>query len=140
MHMSKKKRKKLQRHHEEHCLRLKNASCFYLFCFFSLLLCISSDQKPWIVKKLDLYAVVLPSAKRGPCNTRYASRITLDFVNATMPQCAQTDMKELCFPHSDTSNPHIMENRFPGAFRRLQRLTRVNVCPNYTISYSVESG
>lgn len=67
-------------------------------------------------------------------------QITLDFVNATLPQCAQTDTKELCFPHRDTSNPHIMENRFPGALRQLQRLTRLNVCPNYTISYSVESG
>uniref|UniRef100_A0A3Q2DS66 Proto-oncogene tyrosine-protein kinase receptor Ret n=1 Tax=Cyprinodon variegatus TaxID=28743 RepID=A0A3Q2DS66_CYPVA len=53
---------------------------------------------------------------------------------------ASTDMKELCFPHRDTSNPHIIENRFPGVLRQLRRLTRLNVCPNYTISYSVESG
>uniref|UniRef100_A0A3Q3W938 Proto-oncogene tyrosine-protein kinase receptor Ret n=1 Tax=Mola mola TaxID=94237 RepID=A0A3Q3W938_MOLML len=46
----------------------------------------------------------------------------------------------LCFPHRDTSNPHITENRFPGALRQLRRLTRTNVCPNYTISYNVESG
>uniref|UniRef100_A0A3Q0R2T3 Proto-oncogene tyrosine-protein kinase receptor Ret n=1 Tax=Amphilophus citrinellus TaxID=61819 RepID=A0A3Q0R2T3_AMPCI len=73
------------------------------------------------------------------CITRKPAQITLDFVNTTLPQCAQTDMKELCFPHRDTSNPHIMENRFPAALRQLQRLTRLNVCPNYTISYSVES-
>ncbi|XP_076025463.1 proto-oncogene tyrosine-protein kinase receptor Ret [Genypterus blacodes] len=73
------------------------------------------------------------------CFSRNPLRITLDFVNASVPLCAQTDMKELCFPHKDTFNPHIMENRFPGAFRQLRRLTRINVCPNYTISYSVES-
>uniref|UniRef100_A0AAQ4RFS0 receptor protein-tyrosine kinase n=1 Tax=Gasterosteus aculeatus aculeatus TaxID=481459 RepID=A0AAQ4RFS0_GASAC len=49
-------------------------------------------------------------------------------------------LDELCFPHRDTSNPHIMENRFPGALRQLRRLTRLNVCPNYTITYNVESG
>ncbi|XP_076599868.1 proto-oncogene tyrosine-protein kinase receptor Ret isoform X1 [Chaetodon auriga] len=97
-------------------------------------------QKSWSVKKLFLHAVVLPNfTKRSQCMNRNYPRITLDFVNATMPQCAQTDMKELCFPHRDTSNPHIMENRFPGALRQLRRLTRLNVCPNYTISYNVES-
>ncbi|XP_068183940.1 proto-oncogene tyrosine-protein kinase receptor Ret isoform X2 [Antennarius striatus] len=97
-------------------------------------------QKSWSVKKLFLHAMVLPNpTRKSLCTSRSAPRITLDFVNATMPQCAQTDEKELCFPHRDTSNPHIMENRFPGALRQLRRLTRVNVCPNYTISYNVES-
>uniref|UniRef100_A0A665THQ1 Proto-oncogene tyrosine-protein kinase receptor Ret n=1 Tax=Echeneis naucrates TaxID=173247 RepID=A0A665THQ1_ECHNA len=90
--------------------------------------------------KLALHAMVLPStSKTSNCISR-APRITLDFVNATLPTCDRTDMKELCFPHRDTSNPHIMENRFPGALRQLRRLTRLNVCPNYTITYSVESG
>uniref|UniRef100_H3C2S0 Ret proto-oncogene receptor tyrosine kinase n=1 Tax=Tetraodon nigroviridis TaxID=99883 RepID=H3C2S0_TETNG len=66
-------------------------------------------------------------------------RITLDFVNAMMPQCGETDLKELCFPRKDTSNPHITENRFPGGLRQLRRLSWLNVCPNYTISYSVET-
>lgn len=119
---------------KEHCLRLK---CI-LFWFW---LCVSSDQKSWSVKKLFLQALVLQDfTKKSQCSGRNPIRITLDFVNATMPQCAQTDMKELCFPHRDTSNPHIMENRFPGALRQLRRLTRLNVCPNYTISYNVESG
>lgn len=91
--------------------------------------------------KLSLKAMVLPYFTKKPqCNSRSFFRITLDFVNATMPQCAQTDMKELCFPHRDTSNPHIMENRFPGPLRQLRRLTRLNVCPNYTISYNVDPG
>lgn len=108
--------------------------------FFSCL-CFSSDQKSWSVRKLYLHAMVLPAVtKRSQCITRFPPRISLDFVNATVPQCAQTDMKELCFPHRDTSNPHIMENRYPGALRQLRRLTRLNVCPNYTISYNVESG
>ncbi|XP_040906616.1 proto-oncogene tyrosine-protein kinase receptor Ret isoform X2 [Toxotes jaculatrix] len=98
------------------------------------------NQHSWSVKKLVLHVIVLPEfSKRFHCINRNALRITLDFVNATLPQCAQTDAKELCFPHRDTSNPHIMENRFPGALRQLRRLTRLNVCPNYTISYSVES-
>lgn len=102
---------------------------------------VSSDQHSWSVKKLTLHAMVSPDfIKRSHCINRNALRITLDFVNASLPQCARTDMKELCFPHRDTSNPHIKENRFPGAIRQLRRLTRVNVCPNYTISYSVESG
>uniref|UniRef100_A0A8C5I8J8 Proto-oncogene tyrosine-protein kinase receptor Ret n=1 Tax=Gouania willdenowi TaxID=441366 RepID=A0A8C5I8J8_GOUWI len=90
---------------------------------------------------LFLHVMVLSNfARKSHCITKNSARITLDFVNATMPQCAQTDMKELCFPHRDTSNPHIMENRFPGALRQLRRLTRLHVCPNYTITYSVESG
>ncbi|XP_054654100.1 proto-oncogene tyrosine-protein kinase receptor Ret isoform X1 [Dunckerocampus dactyliophorus] len=94
----------------------------------------------WSVKKLSLHVMVLPKfTKKSLCATRNNPRIILDFVNATMPQCAQTDMKELCFPHRDTSKPHIMENRFPGAIMQLRRLTRQNVCPNYTISYSIES-
>ncbi|XP_073338370.1 proto-oncogene tyrosine-protein kinase receptor Ret [Pagrus major] len=97
-------------------------------------------QRSWSVKKLFLQAMVLQNfTKKFQCNIRNSIRFTLDFVNATMPQCAQTDMKELCFPHRDTSNPHITENRFPGALRQLRRLTRLNVCPNYTISYNVES-
>uniref|UniRef100_A0A7N6FLQ6 Ret proto-oncogene receptor tyrosine kinase n=1 Tax=Anabas testudineus TaxID=64144 RepID=A0A7N6FLQ6_ANATE len=83
---------------------------------------------------------VLSGVQSTPqCISRNVPRITLDFVNATLPRCAQTDLKELCFPHRDTSNPHIMENRFPGAIRQLRRLTRINICPNYTITYNVES-
>ncbi|XP_033956030.1 proto-oncogene tyrosine-protein kinase receptor Ret [Pseudochaenichthys georgianus] len=93
-----------------------------------------SNQPSWSVKKLVLLAMV---SKRPQCKN--PTRITLDFVNATLPHCAQTDLKELCFPHRDTSNPHIMENRFPGALRQLRRLTRLHVCPNYTVSYHVES-
>ncbi|XP_029962822.1 proto-oncogene tyrosine-protein kinase receptor Ret isoform X2 [Salarias fasciatus] len=96
-------------------------------------------QKSWSVKKLFLHAMVLPNVPRKLKCPSSSARIVLDFVNATMPRCGQTDMKELCFPHRDTSNPHIMENRFPGALRQLRRLTRLHVCPNYTISYSVES-
>lgn len=126
--------KKELSHQNQHCLRLK--------CLFSLFwLCITSDQNSQSVKKLYLHAMVLPNfTRKSLCNSRSSPRITLDFVNATMPQCAQTDMKELCFPHRDTSNPHITENRFPGALRQLRRLTRLTVCPNYTISYNVESG
>ncbi|XP_071769330.2 proto-oncogene tyrosine-protein kinase receptor Ret [Centroberyx gerrardi] len=83
--------------------------------------------------------VMYGPTRKPQCLGINSPRLTLNFVNATMPQCAQTDMEELCFPHRDTSNPHIIENRFPGALRQLRRLTRLNVCPNYTISYSMES-
>ncbi|XP_072247477.1 proto-oncogene tyrosine-protein kinase receptor Ret [Leuresthes tenuis] len=97
-------------------------------------------QNSWPVKKLFLQAMVLNNfTKRSQCIIERPAHITLDFVNGTVPRCAETDMKELCFPHRDTSNPHITENRFPGALRQLRRLTRLNVCPNYTISYNVES-
>lgn len=97
------------------------------------------NSKP--VKKLYLYAIVLANQTRRPlCSSKTYVRIILDFVNGTIPHCAKTDMKELCFPHRETANPHIKENRFPGALRQLRRLTRLHVCPNYTISYSVESG
>lgn len=107
----------------------------------SLCFCCVSDQSSQSVKKLSLHIMALPGfTKSSLCNSRSCPRITLEFVNATMPQCGQTDLKELCFPHKDTSNPHITENRFPGALRQLRRLSRFNVCPNYTISYNVETG
>ncbi|XP_008428251.1 proto-oncogene tyrosine-protein kinase receptor Ret isoform X1 [Poecilia reticulata] len=96
-------------------------------------------QNSWPAKRLTLQVMALNSvSKRAPCS-RNSAHITLDFVNGSMPRCAQTDMKELCFPHRDTSNPHIIENRFPGVLRQLRRLTRLAVCPNYTITYGVES-
>ncbi|MEQ2220872.1 hypothetical protein ILYODFUR_010003 [Ilyodon furcidens] len=97
-------------------------------------------QNSWPAKRLSLQVMALNNfSKRAACISRNSAHITLDFVNASIPQCAQTDMKELCFPHRDTSNPHIIENRFPGVLRQLRRLTRLSVCTNYTISYSVES-
>jgi len=99
-----------------------------------------ADEHSWAVQKLVLRATVAPSFTRKPACISNTVRITLDFVNATLPRCARTDLKELCFRHRDTSNPHVMENRRPGALRQLRRLGRMNVCPNYTISYSVESG
>uniref|UniRef100_A0A8C6SDP3 receptor protein-tyrosine kinase n=1 Tax=Neogobius melanostomus TaxID=47308 RepID=A0A8C6SDP3_9GOBI len=73
------------------------------------------------------------------CGHRKTARIVLDFMNASVPQCAQTDPKELCFPHKDGAIPHVMENRYPGALRQLRRLSRAGACPNYTITYNVES-
>uniref|UniRef100_A0A3Q2QS21 Proto-oncogene tyrosine-protein kinase receptor Ret n=1 Tax=Fundulus heteroclitus TaxID=8078 RepID=A0A3Q2QS21_FUNHE len=100
----------------------------------------SLSQNSWPAKRLSLLVMALNNvSKRATCIPKISAFITLDFVNASMPQCAQTDMKELCFPHRDTSNPHIIENRFPGVLRQLRRLTKLAVCPNYTISYGVES-
>uniref|UniRef100_A0A3B3WST2 Proto-oncogene tyrosine-protein kinase receptor Ret n=1 Tax=Poecilia mexicana TaxID=48701 RepID=A0A3B3WST2_9TELE len=101
-----------------------------------------TDFMPLLNALPDVYALFMALnsvSKRAPCS-RNSAHITLDFVNGSMPRCTQTDMKELCFPHRDTSNPHIIENRFPGVLRQLRRLTRLAVCPNYTITYGVESG
>ncbi|XP_033835766.1 proto-oncogene tyrosine-protein kinase receptor Ret [Periophthalmus magnuspinnatus] len=98
------------------------------------------NQKLWSVQKLTLKTMALPSSSsRSQCSNKKVARIVLDFVNATVPQCGQTDLKELCFPHRDSCIPHIMENRYPGAVRQLRRLSRAGVCPNYTITYNVES-
>ncbi|XP_062319953.1 proto-oncogene tyrosine-protein kinase receptor Ret isoform X2 [Osmerus eperlanus] len=64
--------------------------------------------------------------------------VTLTFVNATVPLCGQTKMEKLCFPDHNL-NLHIKENRFPGSLLQLRPLSRLNICPNYTISYSIES-
>uniref|UniRef100_A0A8C6SER6 Proto-oncogene tyrosine-protein kinase receptor Ret n=1 Tax=Neogobius melanostomus TaxID=47308 RepID=A0A8C6SER6_9GOBI len=97
------------------------------------------NQK-WSVYKLFLRTMVLPSVPSGrQCGHRKTARIVLDFMNASVPQCAQTDPKELCFPHKDGAIPHVMENRYPGALRQLRRLSRAGACPNYTITYNVES-
>lgn len=107
---------------------------------FVLFVLASSAQNSGPAKRLSLKVMALNNLSKRLTCSRNPAHITLDFVNGSMPQCSQTDMKELCFPHRDTSNPHIIENRFPGVLRQLRRLTRLNVCPNYTISYSVESG
>ncbi|KAK7901695.1 hypothetical protein WMY93_018464 [Mugilogobius chulae] len=76
------------------------------------------NQKSWSVQKLFLRTMVLnSSSSRSQCSHKRTARIILDFVNASVPQCGQTDLKELCFPHRDASIPHVMENRFPGALR-----------------------
>lgn len=109
--------------------------------FVCLLWLFPSDHNSWPAKRLSLQVMALNNySNRASCIPKNSAHITLDFVNASLPRCAQTDMKELCFPHRDTSNPHIIENRFPGVLRQLRRLTRLAVCPNYTISYGVESG
>uniref|UniRef100_A0A3B4A2A8 Proto-oncogene tyrosine-protein kinase receptor Ret n=1 Tax=Periophthalmus magnuspinnatus TaxID=409849 RepID=A0A3B4A2A8_9GOBI len=93
-----------------------------------------------LLSKDQLYMYLSVLSSRSQCSNKKVARIVLDFVNATVPQCGQTDLKELCFPHRDSCIPHIMENRYPGAVRQLRRLSRAGVCPNYTITYNVESG
>lgn len=73
------------------------------------------------------------------CNLLPKVEVSLTFINATAPPCGQVKPEKLCFPDRD-SNPHIRENRMPGALRQLRRFTRMNVCPNYTISYGVKAG
>uniref|UniRef100_A0A8C7UPR1 Proto-oncogene tyrosine-protein kinase receptor Ret n=1 Tax=Oncorhynchus mykiss TaxID=8022 RepID=A0A8C7UPR1_ONCMY len=52
-------------------------------------------------------------------------RVSLTFINDTVPPCGQTrpELENLCFPDKDL-NSHIKENRFPGAIRQLRQLTR----------------
>ncbi|KAI7805213.1 proto-oncogene tyrosine-protein kinase receptor Ret [Triplophysa rosa] len=76
--------------------------------------------------------------KRTMCNLLPKVEVSLTFINATAPPCGQVKLEKLCFPDRDL-NPHIRENRMPGALRQLRRFTRMNVCPNYTISYGVKA-
>ncbi|KAK0149935.1 Proto-oncogene tyrosine-protein kinase receptor Ret [Merluccius polli] len=100
---------------------------------------VSTDKSSGAVKKLPLSAMALPRpTSRTHCRNQPA-RLSVIFVNATMPSCGQTAMQQLCFPPRVPPTPHIMENRFAGPVQQLRRLTKLNVCPNYTVSYSVES-
>ncbi|XP_069045218.1 proto-oncogene tyrosine-protein kinase receptor Ret isoform X1 [Lepisosteus oculatus] len=64
--------------------------------------------------------------------------IYINFYNTTAPSCSQQMPKQLCFPEHDSS-PHIKENRLPGVFRQLRRLPPHYLCPNLTITYSIET-
>lgn len=77
--------------------------------------------------------------QKGMCTFLPKVEVKLIFINDTAPSCGQVKLSTLCYPDKD-SNPHITENRMPGALRQLRRFTRMSICPNYTISYGVESG
>ncbi|XP_067242391.1 proto-oncogene tyrosine-protein kinase receptor Ret [Chanodichthys erythropterus] len=76
--------------------------------------------------------------QKGMCTFLPKVEVKLIFINDTAPSCGQIKLSTLCYPDKD-SNPHITENRMPGALRQLRRFTRMSICPNYTISYGVES-
>ncbi|CAL8257054.1 unnamed protein product [Lota lota] len=91
------------------------------------------------VKKLTLTAMALTRpTSRTQCRNQPA-RLYVIFVNDTVPPCRDNDLQRLCFPSRVPPTPHIMENRFAGPVQKLRRLPLLNVCPNYNISYSVES-
>lgn len=91
-------------------------------------------------KDLNLKVGVSPvPPQKGMCMFLPKVEVKLVFINDTAPSCGQVKLSTLCYPDKD-SNPHIIENRMPGALRQLQRFTRMSICPNYTISYGVEAG
>ncbi|KAF4105797.1 proto-oncogene tyrosine-protein kinase receptor Ret isoform X1 [Onychostoma macrolepis] len=91
------------------------------------------------VKDLNLKVGVSPvPVQKQLCPFLPAVEVKLMFINDTAPSCGQVELKTLCFPDK-VSKPHITENRMPGALRQLRRFTRMNICPNYTISYGVEA-
>lgn len=96
------------------------------------LLASSSSAKRLLLK------VALMSPKMQ-CTQSPNVEVVLIFLNATVPTCGQMKIETLCFPERDIS-PHIKENRMPGALRQLRRFTHADLCPNYTISYRVETG
>uniref|UniRef100_A0A8C2JT84 Proto-oncogene tyrosine-protein kinase receptor Ret n=1 Tax=Cyprinus carpio TaxID=7962 RepID=A0A8C2JT84_CYPCA len=97
----------------------------------------SSSVRP--VKDINLKVGVssLPMQK-AICRFLPTVEVKLIFINDTAPSCGQVELKTLCFPDK-VSNPHITENRLQGALRQLRRFTHMNICPNYTISYAVET-
>lgn len=88
------------------------------------------------VKKIILKAVAANQTERRVF-CFFSVEINLMFVNATAPPCEQ--IKQLCFPDRDVT-PHITENRLPGALYQLRRLARSHLCPDYTVSYSIDAG
>lgn len=76
---------------------------------------------------------------RVMCTISPTVEVKLSFINDTAPSCGQVELSTLCFPEK-ISNPHITENRMPGALRQLRRFTHMSICPNYTISYGVVAG
>ncbi|XP_052007438.1 proto-oncogene tyrosine-protein kinase receptor Ret isoform X2 [Xyrauchen texanus] len=91
------------------------------------------------LKKLTVKVTAsLMPVQKIMCNLLPKVEVSLTFINATAPSCGHVKLENLCFPDRDT-NPHIRENRMPGALRQLRRFTRMSVCPNYTISYRVEA-
>lgn len=89
-------------------------------------------------ERLTLKVSAVPSLK-APCASFLTADVSLTFFNNTAPTCGHMKLEKLCFPGSD-KNPHIKENRMPGALRQLRRFTHADLCPNYTISYRVETG
>ncbi|XP_066534640.1 proto-oncogene tyrosine-protein kinase receptor Ret isoform X2 [Hoplias malabaricus] len=88
-------------------------------------------------KRLTLKVVANPVSQEVSCSHPKLD-ISLTVNNATAPLCGQIKKENLCFPYRDI-NPHIKENRLPGALRQLRRFTFADLCPNYTISYRVEA-
>nr|CAA64146.1 receptor tyrosine kinase [Danio rerio] len=72
------------------------------------------------------------------CTILPTVEVKLSFINDTAPSCGQVELSTLCFPEK-ISNPHITENREPGALPTA-RFTHMRICPNYTISYGVVAG
>ncbi|XP_072533089.1 proto-oncogene tyrosine-protein kinase receptor Ret [Salminus brasiliensis] len=85
-----------------------------------------------------LKVVAASGPQKSVCLHHPKVDVSLTFINATAPPCGQIKLEKLCFPDRDM-NPHIKENRLPGALRQLRRFTQADFCPNYTISYNVEA-
>lgn len=92
-----------------------------------------------IAKKLSLKVLAAPVSQKMSCNHHSKVEVSLTLLNATAPSCGQIKPERLCFPDQDT-NPHIKENRLPGALRQLRRFTHADICVNYTISYKLKTG
>lgn len=89
-------------------------------------------------KKITLKAVAYYApVQRVICYAQPTVEINLMLINATAPPC--DPIKQLCFPDRDVT-PHITENRLPGALYQLRRLARSYLCPDYSVSYSIDSG
>uniref|UniRef100_A0A8C5AC14 Proto-oncogene tyrosine-protein kinase receptor Ret n=1 Tax=Gadus morhua TaxID=8049 RepID=A0A8C5AC14_GADMO len=112
--------------------------CLHLFLYSFIPL---SGKRPVTVRKLLLTAMVLNRANsRTQCGRQHA-RLSLTFVNETVPPCGgDHGLQQLCFPSRAPPTPHIMENRLAGPVQQLRRLPLLNMCPSYNVSYSVESG
>uniref|UniRef100_A0A8C9TE36 Proto-oncogene tyrosine-protein kinase receptor Ret n=1 Tax=Scleropages formosus TaxID=113540 RepID=A0A8C9TE36_SCLFO len=92
------------------------------------------------VKLLTLTAEAVPRTHGSSgCGGSLSVPILISFISATVPTCNETKLSRICYPEKEFI-PHIMENRPPGPFLQLQRLTHKDLCPNFTITYNIDSG
>ncbi|XP_023677187.1 proto-oncogene tyrosine-protein kinase receptor Ret isoform X1 [Paramormyrops kingsleyae] len=99
---------------------------------------VPSSSLTMSLKRLSLKATVtLEPQQNLSCFWSPTVNIILTFIN-TAPPCDHQNLIKMCFPEKDAS-PHIKENRWSGPFRQLRRLTYQDLCPNFTITYSLEA-
>ncbi|KAI5107968.1 proto-oncogene tyrosine-protein kinase receptor Ret precursor, partial [Silurus meridionalis] len=97
-----------------------------------------SISSSWPTKTKRLTLKVSAAPVKTQCTKLNNVEVSLTFFNATAPTCGQITRQRLCSRVQEIKT-HIKENRLPGPLLQLRRFTLADLCPNYTISYSLET-